>query len=184
MEFKISTQQMLKILYILSWIIFVGICIEAGAVIVYLVYTLSYGLPAPGKLYFQGDLSALYHFDYGYFVIETILMIIVTVMKAGMFYLIINILHSKKLNMTQPFNKHLGRFVFTLSYLTLLIGLISYWGVKYRKLFLEQHVAMPDIEQLGFGGADVWLFVSVVLFVIAHIFKKGIEIQAENDLTI
>lgn len=184
MEFKISTQQMLKILYILSWIIFVGICIEAGAVIVYLVYTLLYGLPVPGKLYFQGDLSALYNFDQGYFVIETVLIILVTVMKAGMFYLIINILHGKKLNMAQPFNKHVGRFIFALSYLSLLIGLFSYWGVKYRKLFSEQHVSMPDIEQLGFGGADVWLFVSVVFFVIAHIFRKGIEIQTENDLTI
>ncbi len=181
MEIKIG---MLKVLYILSWIIFIGISIEASAVIVYLIYTLSYGLPSPGKLYFQGDLSALYNFDQGYFVLETVLMIIVAVLKAGMFYQVISIIHNKRLNMIQPFNKHVKRFIFILSSMALLIGLFSYWGVKYRRFFLTEGVNMPDIEQLGFGGADVWVFVSVVLFVIAHIFKKGIEIQAENDLTI
>lgn len=185
METQIRSNQVLKILlYILAWIIFVGICIEASAVIVYLVYTLSYELPAAGKLYFQEDLSALYHFDRGYFVLETMLMIIVGAMKAGIFYLVISILHGKKLNLMQPFNKHVRRFLLALSCLTLLIGLFSYWGVNYRRLFLAQGVSMPDIEQLGFGGADVWMFMSVVLFVIAHIFKRGIEIQAENDLTI
>ena len=185
MEIKIRLNQVLKIiLYILAWIIFVGISIEASAVMVYLIYTLAYGLPAPGKLYLQEDLSALYNFDRGYFVLEVVLMILVAVMKAGMFYLVIHNLHSKKLSMTQPFNKHVRRFILTLSCLTLLIGLFSGWGVKYREFFLAQEVSMPDIEQLGFGGADVWLFMSVVLFVIAYIFKRGIEIQTENDLTI
>jgi hypothetical protein len=43
---------------------------------------------------------------------------------------------------------------------------------------------MPDIENMRLGGADVWLFMGVTLFVIAQIFKRGIEIQTENDLTI
>jgi hypothetical protein len=30
----------------------------------------------------------------------------------------------------------------------------------------------------------VWLFMSVTLFVIAQIFKRGIEIQTENELTV
>jgi len=34
------------------------------------------------------------------------------------------------------------------------------------------------------AGADVWLFMGIVLLIIAFIFKKGIEIQSENDLTI
>jgi len=185
METKIGSYHVLKILlYIIAWIIFVGLCIEASAVIVYLIYTLAYEPPAAGKLYFQEDLSALYHFDRGYFAVETGLMIIVAVMKAVMFYRVVSILHGTRFSMAQPFNKPVRRFILTLSYLALLIGLFSYWGVKYRKWFLAQDVSMPDIEQLGFGGADVWLFMSVVFFVIAHIFKRGIEIQTENDLTI
>jgi hypothetical protein len=34
------------------------------------------------------------------------------------------------------------------------------------------------------AGADVWLFMGVTLFVIAQIFRRGIEIQTENELTV
>ena len=40
MEIKISTKQMLKILYVLSWIIFIGVCIEAGGFIFNTFFTL------------------------------------------------------------------------------------------------------------------------------------------------
>ena len=43
---------------------------------------------------------------------------------------------------------------------------------------------MPGIQYLGLGGADVWLFMCVTLYVIAQIFKRGIEIQSENELTV
>jgi hypothetical protein len=34
------------------------------------------------------------------------------------------------------------------------------------------------------GGSDVWIFMGITLLVIAHIFKKGIEIQEEHELTV
>jgi hypothetical protein len=43
---------------------------------------------------------------------------------------------------------------------------------------------MPAIESLRIGGADVWLFMGVTLLVIGQIYKKGIEIQTENELTV
>jgi hypothetical protein len=56
--------------------------------------------------------------------------------------------------------------------------------VKYARWLAQQGVKMPDIEHLRLGGADVWLFMGVTLFVIGHIFKRGIEIQSENELTV
>jgi hypothetical protein len=180
MEIKISTKQILKFLYVLSWIIFIGVCIEAGSFIFNGVFTLV--LNKNGANYF--DLSTLYKYDPGYFFVELLLMSIVAVMKACMFYLIVKILHDNKLNMSQPFNKEMGRFIFNLSYLAFGIGLFSYWGVNYTEWLVKQGVTMPDIQHLSLGGADVWLFMGVILFVIAQIFKRGIEIQSENDLTI
>ena len=51
-------------------------------------------------------------------------------------------------------------------------------------VFDRQGVEMPDVQHLRIGGSDVWLFMGVILFVIAQIFKRGIEIQTENELTI
>ena len=184
MEIKISTQQILKVLYVLSWIIFIGVCIEAGGFIFNAFFTLVLN-PVDAQFFWKEvDLSSLYKFDPGHFLAETMLMSIVAVLKACIFYLIVKILHDKKLNLSKPFNRETGRFIFNVSYLALGLGIFSYWGVKYTEWLVKQMVEMPDIQYLRLGGADVWLFMGVTLLVIAQIFKKGIEIQNENDLTV
>lgn len=180
MEIKISSRQMLKLLYVLSWILFIAVCIEAGSFVFNAAFTFMWNSAAAG--YFQ--LSELYTHDPGYFLVELLLMSIAGVLKALLFYLILKLLHERKLNMQQPFNRELGRFMFHVVYLTLGIGLFSHWGVAYTEWLAGQGIKMPDISYLHLDGADVWLFMSVTFFVIAHIFKRGIEIQSENELTI
>lgn len=180
MEIKISTKQMLKILYILSWIIFIGVCVEAGSFIFNAFFTLVVN-PANAAHF---GLASLYEYDPGYFITALLLMTIVGVMRACIFYLIIKILHDKKLDIAQPFTKETGRFTLNVSYLALGIGLFSYCGVRYTEWFARQGVKMPGIETLRLGGADVWLFMGVTLLVVAQIFKRGIEIQSENELTV
>lgn len=184
MEIKISTQQILKVLYIISWIIFIGICIEAGGYVFNAVYTMFYNPVGAAHLWNKLDLSALYNLDPGFFLVLTSIMSIVAILKAIMFYQIVLILHDKKLNMSRPFNEEMGHFMFRVSYLTLGIGLFTAWGAKYATRFLEQGVKTPSPEHLGLTGGDVWLFMGITLFVIAQIFKRGIEIQTENDLTV
>jgi hypothetical protein len=180
---KISTKLTLQILLILSWIIFVGLCIEAGAFIVNAFFALA--KPAALKyLWQEADLSGLYRYDTGHFFSETLTMGIVAMMKAWLFYLIIKILPDKKLNLAQPFSKDVGRFIFNMSYLALLISLFSWLGARYAGWLTKQGVKMPDIQHLQLGGADVWLFMGITLLVIAQIFRKGIEIQTENELTV
>lgn len=40
------------------------------------------------------------------------------------------------------------------------------------------------MQSLSMTGGEVWLFMYVILFVIAYIVKRGVEIQTENDLTV
>ena len=86
--------------------------------------------------------------------------------------------------MSQPFSPEMGRFIFFASYLALGIGIFCMWGINYGKWLHGQGIKMPPIEDMRLSGADVWLFMGVTLFVIAQMFKRGIEIQSENDLTI
>jgi len=92
MEIRISTQQMLKILYVLSWIIFIGVCIEAGGFIFNSFYTLVLNPVGAGYFWQEIDLSDLYRYDPGQFFAETMLICIVAVLKACMFYLMVKIL--------------------------------------------------------------------------------------------
>ena len=184
MTITITTKQILRVLHILSWIIFVGVCIEAGGSIFSAFYTLVINSYNARTFWVGNDLSGLYEYGRWHFFGVTLMISITAVMKACIFYMIVKILHDKKLNMSQPFNKEMGVFIFKVSYLALGIGLFSWWGVKYTESLIKQGVKMPEIQYLRLGGADVWLFMGVTLFVIALIFKRGIEIQSENELTV
>ncbi|MBP6556877.1 MAG: DUF2975 domain-containing protein [Flavobacterium sp.] len=180
MEIKITSKMMLQILHVLSWIIFIGLCIEAGSYLFNAIFSVAIN-PAASE-YFK--LSELMQYDTGYFLTQVSLIFIVAVMKAFLFYLIVKMLHDKKLDLSKPFSEELYKFVSNLAYLTLFIGGFSHWGVNYSKWLVKKGIEIPSIENLNLDGADVWLFMGVALLVIAQIFKKGIEIQSENELTI
>jgi hypothetical protein len=184
MEIKITTKHMLQVLHILSWIIFVGLCITAGGIICNAIFTLVLDPIAAKKLWQVVDLSNLLAFDKGHFMTQALLISIVAIMKALLFYLIIKILHSKKFNLKEPFNVEMQRFISNMAYLAIGIGLFSYWGADYAKWLASQGVTMPDAQHMEIGGADVWLFMGIILLVIAQIFKRGVEMQSENELTI
>jgi predicted small integral membrane protein len=184
MGLRISTRQMLKILQVLSWVIFIGLCVEAGAIAFNSLYTFVINPANPNKFWEGADLSGLCHNDRENFIGIVLFMVVVTVLKALLFYLILKLFHAKKLNMAQPFNQDLRYFLSNASYLTLGIGLFSYSGGKYSQWLAKQNSGMPDPGSLHLGGADVWLFMAVILMVIVQIVKRGIELQHENDLTI
>ncbi len=183
MEIKITTSHILKVLEILSWVIFIGLCIEAGAVIFNTVYAL-YN-PIVAKHFWNGaDLSQLYAYDKRQFVAQMSLIVTVAVMKAMIFYLLVKLFYDKKFSLDKPFNTAVTRVVLNIAYLCLGAGLFSMWSTRQMKWFTKKGIAMPDEYLLNINGADVWLFMAVVLIVFAQVFKKGIELQNENDLTV
>jgi hypothetical protein len=72
------------------------------------------------------------------------------------------------------------------SYLAFGIGLFSYWGNNFSNWLkmVSNDLDSPSLQLIKFEGADVWIFMGVILIIFALIFKKGIEIQSDNDLTI
>lgn len=185
MEIKISTSQILKVLEILSWIIFIGLCVEAGSIIVNTFISLFIN-PNGVENFWKGKeyLSSLYQYDYGYFMVIAIVMCIVAILKAIMFYLIVKLFLNKTLDFYNPFSLELRQFISKLSYLALGIGLFSISGDEYSELFSKHGLQAANLQMLNLEGADVWLFMAVILFIISHIVKRGVEIQTENELTI
>lgn len=185
MEIKITTSQILKVLEILSWIIFIGLCIEVGSIAVNAFVTLVINPHGAGNFWEGADyLSRLFSYDSGHFFVVTLIMTIVAVLKAIIFYIIVKLFTDKKLNLSQPFSLDLKRFILKLSFLALAIGLFSYYGLKYSEWLAEQGMETAGLQSLNLAGGDVWLFMAVILYVISQIVKRGMEIQNENDLTI
>lgn len=181
---NLSNNLVLKVLYVLSWLIFIGVSIEAGGIIVNAIMVMTGNLNIAKNFWGHIDLSGLYTYDRVYFIVITFVMALVAVLKAIIFYLLIKLLHDKKLSLAKPFNKEVGSFLFFISYLCLAIGLFSAIGSNYTTRLIEQLVQMPSPEKLKIGGNDGWVFMGVALYVIAQIFKRGIELQSENELTV
>lgn len=175
-----DNKQILKVLHVLAWIFFLGMCVEAGSFVFNMIYSLAFQPLAADYLL----LTDLLRFGKSHFALMLSLMTIAAVLKALALYRIVKIFTEKKLNLRQPFNSEFGRFLFGLSYLTLAIGIVSIVGAKTADWIEDQNVFMPNLEILRLAGADVWIFMGATMYVIALIFNRGIEMQSESELTI
>lgn len=180
MKIKINSSEIINILKLTSWVIFIGLCIDAGSYLFTGFYTMFINPENEDFLH----LSPLFRYDPGNYLVILLHMLIISIMKVIIFFLIIKLLDEKKLNFSQPFNKEITRFIFRTSYLSFGIGIFSFFGMKYFEWIKSKGVSLPDLSLLGLASGDVWLFMAVILLIIAHILKRGIEIQTENELTI
>lgn len=180
----IKTDYILTALHVLSWFVFVGLSIDACAIIVHTVATLMLDTAGAAKFWKKVDLNAVYNYSQSHYVTLTALIIITTVLKAIMFYVIIRFFYKKSFNLLKLFNEKTKQFLLNLGYLSLGIAFFSSWGTGVVEGLVQKGISMPDLRLMRLDGADVWWFMGIVLFVIAFIFKKGIELQNENDLTV
>jgi ABC-type multidrug transport system fused ATPase/permease subunit len=164
---------------IISWIIFIGLCIKAGALIISSSVSLFVNQEAAKNLYSGLDLFNLYQFDKGYYIGVISLIITIAVLKAYMFYLVIKIF--LKFDLKNPFTSNTAHLISKISYVALGIGVISKISNNYNK-WLTTHRVEAYIS-LDFGSEDL-LFMAGILFIVAYIFKHGVKIQSENELTI
>ena len=177
-----ETKKMLEILNIIAWTLFILLCVQAGVFLFNTFFTLFIN-PVDAKYFQRGeiDFSSLYNYSSWSFLTVALMMVLKVSVEAYMFYLIILIF--KALNIVKPFSTEVGRLILKIARVALFICLISWLGTLYSEWLLKQGVKLPLMYKY-FGGADVFLMMGVMLFVIAQVFKRGVEIQTENDLTV
>lgn len=184
MEIKITTRQILRVLEVFSWILFIGLCVQAGGVIFSALYAAFFNPDAAAGFWEKADLSELYAYDRGHFLALALIIAIASILKALLFYGIVRVFTRKELSMKQPFTGRVTRFVLTSAFISLGIGFFCHYGVHYVAGLAGKGIRMPDLSTLHIDGADVWFLMAVVLFVIAQVIKRGVEMQEENELTV
>ena len=88
-----------------------------------------------------------------------------------------------KLNLMDPFSKGISSLLTKISYDALSIAIICVVAAFYEKR-LEAIGYNSDMVHRYRDSVGSHLMMAAVLYVISHIFKKGIELQKENELTI
>jgi hypothetical protein len=169
-----------KALHVVSYIIFVGLCIEAGALIVNFVYSL-FKPEIVQNLYQKLDLSQMYSTNkWVYFGMYGFILTI-SVLKAYLFYVVIMLLH--KLDLEKPFNTYVADQFKRISYITLEIGIFSLIALEISRSLEHYGLESDRLNQFWEDGS-AFLLMAAVIYVIATIFSRGVEIQNENDLTV
>lgn len=167
-------------LSIIAWIIFVGLCIEAGGLIVNFVFSL-YKPEFVENLYQKLDLSQLYLANkYSFFSVYSFILVI-AVLKAYLFYLLIMLI--SKLDLTKPFNSNVAERITSISYHTFTIGLLSYIARHTTKSLPHRGIEIDTLDQF-WTDSQAFIIMAAIVYVIATIFTRGVEIQNENDLTV
>ena len=175
---KIRTEQILTFLKIVAWLAFVGYAIKAGAQTVALVV----GVINPelrDKLYEANSLLfKLLKYNSSYFVNAMSLLVFLSAFKAHVWYLVIQLL--SKLKLQTPFSRDIAKRLEKIAFELLGIWLVNIVGMTYVK-WLEKNTG----EQLGdLGVGDEFLLFAAIVYIVAQIFKRGIELKEENELTV
>jgi hypothetical protein len=175
------TNLILRITHILAWVIFIGICIRTGAILYSFFVSMVMNPAAAKNLHLGLNLSVLYGFSTKYYSMVVLLIIAVSVLKAYIFYLVIKIFST--INFVHPFSREVSVLVSKISYIALLTGLLTLLANSYCEWLIKSGATLPDLVQY-LGAGSEFIFFAGIIFFIAQVFKRGIEIQSENELTV
>ena len=167
-------------LQIVAWVIFVGLCIEAGGLIVNFVFSI-YKPEFVQNLYQKLDLSEMYNRSKWAFFGMYSFILVVALLKAYLFYIVVMLMH--KIDLSKPFNSFVSEQITKISYCTFSIGILSYIARQAAKNIQHHGYTIDNLNQF-WADSQAFILMAAVIYVIATIFKKGVEIQNENDLTV
>lgn len=177
---KWVTQPGLMLITIVIWSIFIGLCIKAGALLFTFVYSIFKPIVAQ-DLYEGLNLYGLLNQHFWNYVGVMTFLLIITGQKAYMFYLMILVF--LKINLVHPFSKEISKKISEISYVAFQIGLTIIIASAYFKWLVKRSFDVPALG--GFvGGAFEYLLMAALIYAIAQVFKRGVEIQSENELTV
>lgn len=166
-----------KGLKIVAWIIFVGLCIEAGGLLVNFIFNIV-NPDMIDNLYQKLDLSALYSRNKWIFFSLYSFMLFIAFLKAYLFYIVVRLV--SKINLSKPFNKFTSREISKISYFTFSIGLLSQIALRIS-LKLKYYEINTDTVNEFYADSKAFILMSAVIYVIAIIFAKGVEFQEEIE---
>ena len=176
---KIKTETILTVSKYLALLGGVWYCILWGSQLTTLVA--SFINPDWAKRTYEVDLNLFSIRDHStsFYVYAMCLTITVSVLKACVWYVVFDLL--SKLKLQNPFSREVEKKLERIAYLLLGVWIVSniFWKTYIYYLTKETGIQLPANT-----SGDEYLFMAGIIYIISQVFKRGIEIQEENDLTV
>lgn len=174
-----KTEPLFMVMKVFAWIAFIGLCIEAGSILFSFILSLVVPVQEGQTLYRTLDLSELRLLSLKNYLGLSSLIAIVYGLKAYLAFLVIRIFDAQIL--TNPFQEKVVQLISQLGNSALQTGITAFLTNLYITQYLERRfeISIP----IHFEVSE-FLFLAGIIFVLSKIFKKGVEIQSENELTV
>ena len=173
---KPQAQQILSVMRILAWVAFVAYMIEGGAILT--SYGMSLVNPEGAKNLYNGlDLYDLSKYNFWHYTLTVSFMIGLSILKSLISFQVIKTL--SKFNLKNPFTAEVARRLEKISYISFGTWVVAMLGNAHRAWLLELTGKLQ-----GNWVSGEFIFMVGLVFVISQVFKRGVEIQSENELTV
>ncbi len=169
-----------KSIHTICWIIFIAYLLQTGTLLVNFFIAIL-NPAATRNLHLGLDLSALYYKSGFLYDLVFVTIIIISGLKAYVFYFVIKIFST--LNLVKPFSIEVSDLISKITLFSFIIGAGSLVANKVVEKLIEEGYELIAVERY-WDDAGAYLMSSAILFVIALIFKRGIELQNEQELTV
>lgn len=178
---KTKTKQALATMNVFSWIVFIGCCMQTGALLFTFFMSLFTNPLAAKNLYLGLNLSDLYASSTTYYVLMVSALILQYTLRAYLTYLVIRIF--LKINFVHPFSPEIAAIIAKISYIAFGTGILIVLIKEYSKWLMEKGILLNNLQEYLEGAAE-FILMAAILYVVAQVFNRGIELQTENELTI
>ena len=172
---KHKTEIILWVLNVVAWVVFIGLLIETGAILFSWVVSF-FKAWAARDLYKGLDLSAYKNFSSVHYHILVWIKAVFYGGQAFVAYLMTKLMG--KLNMEQPFQAEVAQLMDKIS-----MGIVQVWLIA-----LFHNIQVDYLEKkYDISGNPIsldFILLAGIVYVFAEMFKRGVEMQAENELTI
>lgn len=165
-----NADKILKLLKFLFWIIFIILCLRTC----FDIYYSFLGSSQNSSEYFERS-------NTWYYITSNSLNIIVSIAKTYLAYLVTKIF--TKINFNNPFNITTSKLLIKISYAALSTGVLALITNAYS-MWLYKLDLLNIISDPYQPASGEFLFLGAIIYIISQIFKKGTEIQSENELTV
>jgi hypothetical protein len=177
LNMKNLARPVLLTLHVLFWVVFIGLCIKAGALLVSFGVSLWVSEQAASNLYMRLNLSQVLQHSKEAYISIGLLVIAITALQAWAAYWVIRVF--LKFNLDKPFSPEIAPLISKISHVSLLTGVVAILGKGYAGHLHKQGIAIP-VE----WAAGETLFFAGIIYMVSIVFEKGIVLQTENELTV
>ncbi|NUQ81187.1 MAG: DUF2975 domain-containing protein [Bacteroidetes bacterium] len=172
-----ASQWVFKALHVLSWVIFIGLCIKTGAILTSFSISLWVNPVAASDLYEGLNLKPIADYHLWLYICVVSFLVTIHALQAMIAFLLTRVFNVLDLN--RPFSETLTLLFSRISYYAFGTGIVAILANQFHDSLNKKGLTVP----LSWNAFEM-LFFAGIIYLLAIIYQRGTDLQSETDATV